>query len=95
MAQWNGTLSQIIWVYLEVINVAALILYGLDKQYAKFHKWRIPERTLLGTAAIGGSLGALAGMMLFRHKTRKNKFRILVPLFLVMHMGILVYFGMF
>lgn len=92
MAQWSGTLSQIFWVYLELINLAALIFYGLDKQYARFHKWRIPERVLLGIAAFGGSLGALLGMLLFRHKTRKNKFRILIPLFLMLHAGILGYF---
>ena len=74
----------LIW-YLAVINFITWIAYGLDKGRAKSGKWRIPERTLLLLALIGGSLGSLAGMILFRHKTRTPKFFVSVPVMFVVH----------
>ncbi|MDN0042947.1 DUF1294 domain-containing protein [Mediterraneibacter glycyrrhizinilyticus] len=71
--------------YLAVINFTTWVAYGLDKGRAKSGKWRIPERTLLLLALIGGSLGALAGMIMFRHKTKKAKFVISVPVMFVVH----------
>lgn len=71
--------------YLIVVNGAAMILYGMDKWKAKAGKWRIPERTLLLIALAGGSVGALAGMLIFRHKTKTAKFVIGVPVMLVVH----------
>lgn len=71
--------------YLIVINIVTWIAFGLDKWKAKTGKWRIPERTLLLLALAGGSLGALAGMIMFRHKTRKAKFFISVPVMFVVH----------
>ena len=71
--------------YLIVINIAAWLMYGLDKWKAKSGAWRISERALLLAALAGGSVGALAGMMLFRHKTRKAKFVIGVPVMFVAH----------
>lgn len=70
-------------VYLFVINVVTFILYGADKRKAKLHQWRIPEATLIGFAWIGGALGALAGMKVWHHKTQKVKFRIFIPLAVV------------
>lgn len=66
--------------YLIVINIVAFLMYGLDKAKAVKHQWRIPEATLLGIAFAGGAFGAFAGMIIFHHKTRKMKFRILVPI---------------
>ena len=77
-------MSILIW-YLSVINFTTWAAYGLDKGRAKSGKWRIPERTLLLLTLIGGSLGALAGMIMFRHKTRKAKFFISVPVMFVVH----------
>lgn len=68
--------------------------YGLDKWKAKSGAWRIPERTLLLTALAGGSVGALAGMLLFHHKTRKPKFMIGVPVMFAAHcviVGVIVH----
>ena len=76
---------------LAVVNLAAFALYGIDKGKAKRGAWRIPEATLLLIAALGGSLGALLGMELFRHKTKHWQFKILVPLFLVLHIALGVY----
>ena len=58
------------WYYLIGINVLAFLLYGIDKAKAKRGAWRIAEKVLLGIGILGGSLGALAGMKLFRHKTK-------------------------
>lgn len=66
--------------YLILINALGLFIMLVDKQKAKAGAWRIPEATLLTAAVIGGSIGILTGMYVFRHKTRKWKFFIGVPL---------------
>ena len=76
---------RILMYYLIAVNVAAWIMYGLDKWKARSGKWRISERNLLIVALIGGSVGALAGMLMFRHKTKKPKFVIGIPVMLVVH----------
>ena len=86
---------KILVYYLIIINIAAWIMYGLDKWKAKSGAWRIPERTLLLTALAGGSVGALAGMLLFHHKTRKPKFMIGVPVMFAAHcviVGVIVHY---
>lgn len=77
-------MTVLIW-YLSVINFITWVVYGLDKGRARAGKWRIPEKTLLLLALAGGSAGALAGMLLFRHKTRKAKFFVGVPVMFVAH----------
>ena len=74
---------ELLWIYLAGINVAAFTMYGIDKSRAMRGRWRIPENTLLGVVVLGGGLGALAGMQVFRHKTRKPKFRVGVPVILL------------
>lgn len=83
--------QQPLLLYLGIMNLITFISYGLDKYYARKNRWRIPERRLILLAAAGGSAGALIGMRLFRHKTAKWKFRIWIPVFLVIHAGILLY----
>ena len=56
--------------YLAVMNLAAFGAYGADKRRARRGSWRIPERTLFLLPLLGGSVGALQGMHVFRHKTR-------------------------
>ncbi len=80
-----------ILLLLAAVNLLAFVLYGVDKLKAKKGAWRIPEATLLLVAFLGGSLGALLGMEIFRHKTKHAKFRILVPLFLILHIALAVY----
>ena len=75
---------EVLWIYLLVINVAAFVMYGMDKKRDVRGQWRIPEKSLLLAAAVGGALGALLGMQIFRHKTRHLKFTVLVPLCLVL-----------
>ncbi len=75
-------------VYLALINLTALILYGADKKKAKRGQWRIPEKTLLGVAVIGGSAGAILGMFLFRHKTKHWYFRYGLPAILIVQLAL-------
>ena len=64
---------------LIVLNLTAFFTYGWDKCRAKKGQWRVPEHTLLALAFAGGGVGALLGMRVFHHKTRKTKFRLGVP----------------
>lgn len=73
----------IVIVYLLLINAAGLLLMLIDKRKAQKRKWRIPEATLITVAALGGSIGSLAGMYLFHHKTRKPKFSVGIPSILI------------
>lgn len=82
--------EKVLFAYLIVINIVTFILYGIDKSRARNHAWRIPEHTLLGMAALGGSVGALVGMGYFHHKTRHRKFTATVPSFLVVHIILLI-----
>ena len=70
--------------YLILINLLGFVLYGVDKAKSKGRSRRILERTLLWVARLGGGLGCWLGMMLFRHKTKHNRFMILVPLWTVL-----------
>lgn len=75
-------------IYLAAINLLALFLMGADKHKAKRRRWRIRESTLLLAALVGGSVGAIAGMLLFRHKTRHLKFALGLPAILLLHLAI-------
>jgi len=72
-----------ILLYLLIVNAVAFLLMLVDKRCAQKKLWRIPEATLMMSAAIGGSIGALAGMYTFRHKTKHVKFTLGVPAILV------------
>ena len=77
-------LYRILLVYLLLVNAAGFLLMLVDKIKAKRNLWRIPEATLISVAAIGGSIGAIAGMNLFRHKTKHAKFYIGLPVILAL-----------
>lgn len=72
-----------LYICLLIINAIAFVLMYADKQRAKKNRWRISEATLLTTAFFGGSIGALFGMYLFRHKTLHMKFTLGIPLILI------------
>ena len=69
---------------LLILNIVVMFIYGIDKLLAKAHKRRIREAALLLCALFTGGVGAMFGMVLFNHKTSKKKFRILVPLIIVL-----------
>ena len=77
----------ILLTYLTIINAVGFTFMLVDKRRAQKNRWRIPEATLMGIAAIGGSVGSLAGMYLFRHKTRHPKFTIGIPVILILQIA--------
>jgi uncharacterized membrane protein YsdA (DUF1294 family) len=99
------TVSQFILEYLYifacyyiVMGIITFIIFAADKSKAKAGVWRISEATLLGLSFIGGSGGAFLAMRILRHKTKHIKFRILVPLSLILHASfaaVVVYLGLF
>lgn len=80
-----------LWVlFMSVLDFS---LMGADKRLARLHRRRVPERVLLGLAAVGGSFGGFLGMRLFRHKTKHPRFYIALPLLMLLHLalGVLIY----
>lgn len=80
-------------LYLFFWNLAVFAIYGIDKWKAINGKWRISENTLLILAFFMGGFGAFSGMQIFRHKTRKTAFIILVPLAMLENLAIIYFFG--
>jgi len=83
--------EHLVLLYLILINAASFLLMLADKLKAKRGAWRIPEKTLLGVAAVGGSIGALAGMYTFRHKTKHLKFTLGIPVILMVQVGLVIW----
>ncbi len=81
--------AEFFYTLLFLFNVIGFLLYGLDKHFACYNKWRIPEAVLIGIAAVGGAYGAAMGMLLFRHKTKHPLFVITIPILLVIWLIIL------
>ena len=77
--------------YLAVWNVIVFLIYGLDKLKAMNNSFRISERILISCAFLMGGIGALSGMQVFRHKTKKAKFNILIPLSVICNVAVLYY----
>lgn len=73
------TITNTFLAYLAVINLAGFCLMAWDKRQAVIAGWRVAEKTLLGAALAGGSVGVYAAMRLFRHKTRHWQFWLGVP----------------
>lgn len=82
----------ILTIYLIFMNLLAFLLMGLDKSKARRNQWRIPEKTLFLSAILGGSIGAILGMQVFRHKTKHASFRIGMPCILVLQLALAAYF---
>lgn len=81
---------EILYIYLAIINAWAFLLMLVDKRKAIKNRWRIPEKVLLGVCAVGGSLGGMLGMRLFRHKTLHLRFSIGIPVMLAVQIVLLV-----
>lgn len=76
-------------LYLSLINLITFMVFAIDKRKARLQKWRISEGTLLCLSIIGGSIGALAAMYTFRHKTRKIKFSLGVPVIILLQSALI------
>ena len=73
-------------LYFLIINALGFLLMLADKHKARKNQWRIPEATLMGVAALGGSIGSLLGMYTVRHKTKHLKFTVGIPLILLLQL---------
>ena len=82
-------------IYLLIINVIGFLVMYIDKQKAKKGKWRIPEKTLLMLTILGGGIGTISGMYVFRHKTQKDHFVIGLPAITILEILGSIYFIVF
>ncbi len=82
---------KIILAVMLIMSLAAFIMMGLDKSKAKNGKWRIPEKTLFLPVILGGGLGGILGMYLFRHKTKHWYFKLGFPLIFILEAALLVW----
>ncbi len=82
---------QIFIFYISALTIITFFVYGVDKYKATHKKWRIPEATLIGLAIIGGSIGALAGMKIWHHKTLHPLFKYGIPLILILQVIAIVW----
>ena len=80
-----------ILLYFIIINVIGFLAMAIDKWKAKNNAWRIPENTLFSITVLGGGIGTIAGMYVFRHKTKKPKFTIGMPVILVLEIVLVIY----
>ena len=79
----DNLLIRLFVYYFAIINLISFITMYIDKKRAETHKWRIPEARMFLLAAVFGSIGVLAGMRVFRHKTKHMKFVIGIPFILI------------
>lgn len=79
-------MNTILCYYLILINLLGFFVMGIDKQKAKKGLWRIPEKTLFTVAILGGSIGSIAGMQTFRHKTKHTSFVVGMPVILLIQL---------
>ncbi len=82
---------EILVLYFAVINIVSIVITAVDKYNAmsKKRRKRVPERTLLLLAALGGSIGMYITMLLIHHKTKKPKFMIMLPIIIMIYIAIL------
>lgn len=85
-------MNTVIIIYVIGINLVGFLLMGIDKGRAKLGRWRIRERTLFLVALLGGSVGSLTGMFLFRHKTKHFSFLVGMPAILLIQIALLARF---
>ena len=85
-------MADLFFGYVVIMNVVGVVIMKADKERAKRGAYRIPEKTLFTVSILGGSIGTLVGMYLFRHKTKHWYFVVGMPLILVVHLVLFVYY---
>ena len=83
-------ITYLLW-YLAAVNLVIFTVYGVDKAKARRGAWRVPEKTLFLLPLLGGSVGALLGMLVFRHKTKHWYFVWGIPLILLAQIALAVW----
>ena len=84
---FNQIIITCVVAYLLIINIIAFAMMGIDKAKARRKEWRIPEANLFLSAILGGSIGAIAGMQHFRHKTKHWYFVVGMPAILILQIA--------
>ena len=79
-------------IYVIVINIISFLAMYIDKRKAYYGKWRIKETTLFILVMMGGGIGGIAGMYLFRHKTKKKYFTIGFPIIIILQILVILTF---
>ena len=82
---------KVLLIYLLVMNVVSFLMMWYDKHEAQTNQWRVSEKALFAFALFGGSIGGIAGMQIFRHKTKKLKFTVGMPTILIVEIILLIY----
>ena len=86
--------NKILIIYLLVINVLAFLTFGWDKLQARKNRWRVSEKTLFLSVLLGGGLGAIAGMKVWHHKTRKWYFKFGIPVIVILQVAGALYISL-
>ena len=81
-----------IFTYIIIINFIGFIFMAIDKYKAKKGYWRISEGTLMIITLLGGGIGTILGIYVFRHKTKKLKFTVGLPTIFISEIIFLIYF---
>lgn len=84
-------MTKLLFLYLLIINAVGFLLMLADKRKAQEKLWRIPESTLFTAAAFGGSIGCIAGMYCFRHKTKHPSFTLGMPAILIAQIALILW----
>lgn len=82
--------SKYIFIYILIINLIGFLFMYIDKKRAINHQFRISENTLLSLSILGGSIGSFIGMYKFRHKTKKKKFTVGIPLIFIIESFLII-----
>ncbi len=85
---------KIFYISLLIWNASVMLIYALDKLFARKKKRRIKESTLIILSFLLGGAGAIFGMVIFNHKTSKIKFRLLIPLSVLVCVAIVIYINL-
>ena len=87
----GNQMEKIVAAYLIIMNITGILVMGIDKQKARMHRWRIPEKVLFLMSLLGGSAGTWAGMYLFRHKTKHWYFVVGMPLIFAFQVLVIIF----
>jgi len=77
-------------IYIVLINLCSFLFYRLDKKKAEKGAWRIKETTLLLLSLLGGGVGSIIGMRVYKHKTKKIKFTVGVPVLTIISIALII-----
>lgn len=86
--------AMVLLSWVAVMSLAGFVLMGVDKYRARRDMWRIPEKTLLTCALLGGTPGVILGMNRFRHKTKHWYFRYGLPALMIVQLALLGWLGL-